>query len=57
MDDQKLARHIERLEAVMSDLDAEGLRMPAIHVSAAVDALWKIANADHASAGPLARIA
>jgi hypothetical protein len=57
MDDQTLARHIERLEAVMADLDAEGLRMPAIHVSAAVDALWKITNADPAHARPFARIA
>ncbi len=56
MDDQTLARHIERLEAVMVDLDAERLKMPAIHVSAAIDALWKLANADQPHPRPFAPI-
>lgn len=44
MEEQAIAGHIERLEAVLADLDRAKLRMPAIHVSAAIDALWKLVN-------------
>jgi peptide deformylase len=47
MDEEQIARCIDRLEAVMEELDDAGIGMAAIHVSSAINALWKLANNSH----------